>query len=78
MRDESTIVFGLLVFHENNQSNKSSNVHTYLVGNGKRAATGPKTIIIRRSQSIGYLMLIDEVLKVFFFLYVIMSQTNLF
>lgn len=53
MRNKSTIAFGLLVIHENNQSNKSSNMHLYLVESGKRAATGPKTIIIRRSQSIG-------------------------
>lgn len=62
LRDESTIAFGLLVFYENNQSNKSSNMHTYLVEYGKRAATGPKTIIIRHSQSIGYLVFIDEIL----------------
>lgn len=66
MRDESTIAFGLLVFQENNQSNKGSNMHSYLVENGKRAATGPITIIIRRSQSIGYLIFIDEVLLVIF------------
>lgn len=66
MRDESTIAFGLLVCHENNQSNKSSSMHLYLVESGKRAATGPKTIIIRRSQSISYLIFIDEVLLVNF------------
>lgn len=62
MRDDSTITFGLFVLHENNESNKSSNMHIYLVENCKRAATGPKTIIIRRSQSIGYLIFIDDVL----------------
>lgn len=65
-RKYSNVAFGLLVFHENNQSNKSSNMHIYLVENGKRAATGPETTIIRHSQGIGYLIFIDEVLKVIF------------
>lgn len=59
-RKYSNVAFGLLVFHENNQSNKISNMHIYLVENGKRAATGPETIRIRRSQGISYLIFIDE------------------
>lgn len=50
MRDDITVAFGLLVFQENNQSNKSSNMHAYLVESGKRAATGPKTIITSGSE----------------------------